>query len=117
MCCREDGNCLYRAFAHMIYKNQNEHHRTRKESVEQMEKFKEFFQGFFWRGWDYIIRRKKRSDGTEWGDHVDIIAMSKIYNIRVNVYEYNQKFKKIETVLEQNKELKDLPIPNSFGTM
>jgi len=43
--------------------------------------------------------------------------MSNIYNIRVNVYEYNQKLKKIETVLEQNKELKDLPIPNSFGTM
>ena len=38
---------------------------------------------------------KQKEQDKEWGDHVDITALSELYNVRVRVYEYDEQMEKM----------------------
>ncbi|ETO01103.1 hypothetical protein RFI_36337, partial [Reticulomyxa filosa] len=53
---------------------------------------KDFFQNFIL---DFEETLKQKSRQYECGDHVDINAMSELYNVRVQVYELNKATNKL----------------------
>jgi len=83
-----DGNCLYRGFAVCIYGREDEHERVRQECCEYMHQQRQFFENFI-PDFDETMALKNKQ--YEWGDHVDIIAMSELYNVRVHIYEYDKE--------------------------
>lgn len=83
----EDGNCLYRAWAYQIYGDAEKYHmKVRKECCDYVEKHQDFF-GLYMPGFHEELA-KKRVKG-EWGDHVDIVAMSELYNVPVKIFQLN----------------------------
>merc|ERR1719412_3112078 len=81
----EDGNCLYRAFAYQIYGNANTHHqKVRKECCDYIDENKAFFSLYIP---DFEKEMVKKRQKGEWGDHVDIIAMSELYNVPVRIFQ------------------------------
>merc|ERR1712130_355788 len=53
-----------------------------------MRKNMTFFQNFIP---DFDQRMKEKEQEYEWGDHVDITALSELYNVRVRVFEYDHQ--------------------------
>jgi len=105
----EDGNCLYRAWAHQIYGDANKfHNQVRKECCDYIEDNKEFFA--FWIP-DFEDEMKKKRKKGEWGDHVDIMAMSEKYNVPVKIYELDFPRKQLnQTEFGFEKGTEDLPV-------
>ncbi|ETO22383.1 hypothetical protein RFI_14817, partial [Reticulomyxa filosa] len=68
-----------------------------------------FFENFIL-DWDETLRQK--SQQYEWGDHVDINAMSELYNVRVQVYELNKATNKLYMSYDQgvHENTQDLPV-------
>jgi len=101
-----DGNCLYRGFAVCIYGKEDEHERVRQECCQYMNQQREFFENFI-PDFDETMALKNKQ--YEWGDHVDIIAMSERYNVRVHIYEYDKERDVAMRTLASGGEL-ELPI-------
>jgi len=81
----EDGNCLYRAWAFQIYGDAEKYHdKVRKECCQYIQSNKGYFLNFI-PNFD-IEMAKKRKRG-EWGDQIDIIAMSELYNVPVKIFQ------------------------------
>jgi len=83
-----DGNCLYRCFALEIYGDANKHVKTRQECCEYIRDNQKFFENFIP---DFDERMLQKEKQYEWGDHVDINAMSELYNVRVRVFELDKE--------------------------
>lgn len=84
-----DGNCLFRAIAYQTYGNEHYHELVRAKCLRYIEVERDYFSDFIDGGKeamdDYIYR--KSTDGV-WGDHVEIQAMSEIYDRSVEIYSY-----------------------------
>ena len=93
-----DGNCLYRCFATEIYGNTDEHLKVRAEGISYMKNNKKFFQNFIL---DFEENIKQKAQQYEWGDHVDITALSELYNVRVRVFELEEGSKKLYMSFDQ----------------
>ena len=104
-----DGNCLFRCFATEIYGNTNKHGLVRWRCCGYLRKNQAFFENFIP---DFESRMKEKEQTREWGDHVDIIAFSELYNVRVRVYEYDDQMKTMIVRSDQGaySEAMDLPI-------
>eukprot|EP01083_Nonionella_stella_P170491 580294_1 len=81
-----DGNCLYRCFAINIYADTDKHMLVRRDCCQYMRQNKSFFVNFIP---DFEERLREKEAEYEWGDHVDITALSELYNVRVRVFEYD----------------------------
>ena len=88
----EDGNCLYRCFATEIYGNANEHLKVRAEGIKYIKSNEKFFDNFML---DFAQNIKQKAQEYEWGNHVDITALSELYNVRVRVFELEKGGKKL----------------------
>ena len=84
---KPDGNCLFRAVAHQVIGDQEQHAAFRAEAVKYMRNNKEqFFDNF-------IVGDKARDDycnemekdGT-WGDHIALSAMARLLRLNVRVH-------------------------------
>ena len=66
-----DGNCLFRAFAHQLYGNEDLHNIIRQKCMDYMEQNASFYSHFIADSTftDYIIERRKEG---VWGDHLEI---------------------------------------------
>eukprot|EP01084_Bolivina_argentea_P244400 409418_1 len=87
-----DGNCLYRCFAINIYNDTMKHMLVRNECCKYMRNNREFFENFIP---EFDLRMNEKVQEYEWGDHVDIIALSELYNVRVRVFEYDKNDSKL----------------------
>lgn len=84
-----DGNCLFRSVSHQVYGDPAFHLVIRNKCMDYMESEADFFSRFTL-GNDFgAYVSKLRRDG-EWGDHVEIQAMSEIYDRPVEVYAYSE---------------------------
>jgi hypothetical protein len=87
-----DGNCLFRSVAHQIYGDAAYHRMVRQYCVDYIQEEVDFFTNYIVGGdvdfKSYVA--DMRRDGA-WGDHVEIQAMSEIYNRPVEVYAYSHK--------------------------
>lgn len=92
----EDGNCLFRAIAHQAYGNEEQHKIVRQKCMEYIKVEKEYFSSFVEGGKEQIAEYidDKCKDGV-WGDHIEIQAMSEIYDRPIEIYAYSNKPMKI----------------------
>jgi len=93
-----DGNCLYRCFATQIYGDTNLQSKVRAECCQYMRSNDKFFKNFIP---DFEVRMKEKEQEYEWGDHVDITALSELYNVRVRVFEYDHQQKGLYRSFDQ----------------
>ncbi|CEM35289.1 unnamed protein product [Vitrella brassicaformis CCMP3155] len=84
-----DGNCLFRSVADQMYGNPDLHRLVRTKCMEYMEAEREYFQQFVTDRFEEHVHRMKQ-DG-EWGDDVEIEAMSEMYDCRIEIYGYSNE--------------------------
>merc|ERR1712176_1208356 len=103
-----DGNCLYRCFATEIYGDTNKQSFVREECCKYMRKNQDFFQNFIP---DFDQRMMEKEQEYEWGDHVDITALSELYNVRVRVFEYDKDSQKLYMSFDQGEHEDTVNLP------
>ena len=85
----DDGNCLFRSFAHQIYGDQSLHKIVRKKCCEYIAHHKQHFQIYLvtniYRTMDEYLN-SMREDRT-WGGNFEIVALNELYQRPVEVYE------------------------------
>lgn len=82
-----DGACLFRGVSHQIYGDEDMHGEVRRLCLDYMEKNREHFEQFITEDFTAYIARKRRP--TVHGNHVELQAISEIYNRPIEIYEYN----------------------------
>ena len=87
---KEDGNCLFRSVSHQVYGDAAHHALVRESCMRYIEEEKGFFQNFIaGESFEQYIGRMKL-DG-EWGDNVELQAMSEIYERPIEIYAYSHR--------------------------
>lgn len=85
----EDGNCLFRSISHQVYGTQAHHKLVRLKCVEYMRYESFYFQNFITGGPEEFNEYcEKMMRNGEWGGHVEIQAMSEIYQRRIEIFSY-----------------------------
>uniref|UniRef100_W8BX61 ubiquitinyl hydrolase 1 n=1 Tax=Ceratitis capitata TaxID=7213 RepID=W8BX61_CERCA len=82
----EDGACLFRSISLQIYGDEDMHDVVRQHVMDYICKNREYFSQFVTEDINSYIKRKRRKDSH--GNHIEIQAMSEIYNRPVEVYCY-----------------------------
>ncbi|XP_014095246.2 serine-rich adhesin for platelets isoform X2 [Bactrocera oleae] len=82
----EDGACLFRSISLQIYGDEEMHDVVRQHTMDYIYKNREYFSHFVTEDINSYIKRKRRKDSH--GNHIEIQAMSEIYNRPVEVYSY-----------------------------
>jgi OTU domain-containing protein 5 len=83
-----DGNCLFRSFSDQLYGTPEHHDLVRRMCAEYIASERNYFEQFVAEPFNQFLERIQR-DG-EWGDDVEIEALSEIYDCRVEIYDsYN----------------------------
>merc|ERR1712129_133863 len=91
-----------------IYGDTNKQSSMRKECCQYMRANQDFFQNFIP---DFDQRMKEKEQEYEWGDHVDITALSELYNVRVRVFEYDKDNAKLYMSFDQGMDDETVNLP------
>eukprot|EP00457_Paulinella_chromatophora_P000600 gb/GEZN01000600.1/.p1 GENE.gb/GEZN01000600.1/~~gb/GEZN01000600.1/.p1 ORF type:complete len:598 (-),score=100.62 gb/GEZN01000600.1/:72-1865(-) len=83
-----DGNCLFRSVSHQMYGTPDYHELVRSKCVEYIISEKLYFASYIPGNFDLYVS-EMRKPGT-WGDHVEIQAMSEIYDRPIQIYAYSE---------------------------
>ncbi|CAG0893177.1 unnamed protein product [Darwinula stevensoni] len=84
---REDGACLFRAVADQVYGDQEMHSVVRRHCMDYMAKNADYFAQYVTEDFDAYVNRKRQEFSH--GNHVEIQALSEMYNRTVEVYCYS----------------------------
>jgi len=85
----EDGNCLFRSFSDQLYGTPEHHALVRDRCSKYIASERDYFEQFVTEPFEQFLARIQREG--EWGDDVEIEAVSEIYDCRVEIYApYNQ---------------------------
>jgi len=79
-----DGNCLFRSFSDQLYGTPEHHLLVRDRCSKYIASEREYFEQFVAEPFDAFLARMRREG--EWGDDVEIEALSEIYDCRVEIY-------------------------------
>jgi len=82
----EDGACLFRAVADQIYGDQEMHASVRKLCMDYMAKNGDYFSQYVTEDFNAYIERKRLNHIH--GNHIEMQAMSEIFNRPIEVYHY-----------------------------
>lgn len=83
---RPDGNCLFRALAHVVW-NDAEHHQTLRARIMQyLVQERDYFSQFVAEDFMRYVRRKSR-DGTH-GNHLELQAAAELFGRPIEVFSY-----------------------------
>ncbi|XP_055688066.1 OTU domain-containing protein 5 [Lutzomyia longipalpis] len=85
----EDGACLFRAISLQIYGDQDMHEVIRKQALDYIYQNREYFAQFVTEDISSYVQRKRQNHVH--GNHIEIQAMSEIYNRPVELYCYQTK--------------------------
>lgn len=107
-----DGNCLFRAISLQIYGNPEHHMELRERCVEYMRKNEEHYKHFIEEDFSQYIQRKSRP-GVH-GNHVEIQAVSELYNRPVEVYRPHESTTKPMNIFQAMYTTTDIPIRLSY---
>ncbi|XP_048583216.1 OTU domain-containing protein 5 [Nematostella vectensis] len=83
----EDGACLFRSVADQVYGDQEMHGVVRKHCMDYMLKNMDYFSQYVTEDFRSYIRRKR--DNHCHGNHVEMQALSEMYNRTIEVYQYS----------------------------
>uniref|UniRef100_A0A340TB79 ubiquitinyl hydrolase 1 n=1 Tax=Anopheles minimus TaxID=112268 RepID=A0A340TB79_9DIPT len=82
----EDGACLFRAISLQIYGDQEMHEVIRQQTMDYIHKNREYFAQFVTEDIAEYVERKRANHVH--GNHIEIQAMSEMYNRSVELYCY-----------------------------
>ena len=85
----DDGNCLFRALADQVYGDQEQHVVVRDRACKYMDLHREKFSQFIdtdviFRDFSHYLKNMRKLK--TWGGNLEIIAISELYQRRVEVY-------------------------------
>lgn len=83
----EDGACLFRAISYQIYGDQDMHDTIRQHCMDYIYKNREYFEQFLTEDIHSYVKRKRQNHLH--GNHIEIQAMSEMYNRPVELYCYD----------------------------
>ncbi|KAF5273382.1 hypothetical protein FQR65_LT04674 [Abscondita terminalis] len=83
----EDGACLFRAIADQVYGDQEFHYTVRTQCMDYIVKNQDFFAPYVTEDFDKYVERKRRWNVH--GNHLEIQALSEMYNRSIEVYCYH----------------------------
>ena len=83
-----DGNCLYRALSHQIYKNEDYYKTVKSNLLEYILINKNFYKDFIVGGIENIplYIKIKNLEGV-WGDNIELHAFYELYDVNIDIYE------------------------------
>lgn len=84
---KEDGACLFRAVADQVFGDEEMHGAVRQHCLDYIVKNADFFRAYITEDFDRYVERKRRENCH--GNHIEMIALSEIYNRPIEVYEYS----------------------------
>lgn len=84
---REDGACLFRAIADQVFGDQDMQQSVRKHCMDYIASNEDAFAPFVSENFQTYVQRKRRDDC--FGNHIEIAAMSEMYNRVIEVYCYS----------------------------
>ncbi|KAG5673516.1 hypothetical protein PVAND_003558 [Polypedilum vanderplanki] len=82
----EDGACLFRAISYQIYGDQDMHDIIRQQTMDYIYQNREYFEQFLTEDIHSYVKRKRQNHLH--GNHIEIQAMSEMYNRPVELYCY-----------------------------
>lgn len=83
----EDGACLFRAISYQIYGDQDMHDIIRQQTMDYIYQNREYFEQFLTEDIHSYVKRKRQNHLH--GNHIEIQAMSEMYNRPVELYCYD----------------------------
>lgn len=83
----EDGACLFRAISCQIYGDQDMHDMIRQQTMDYIYQNREYFNQFLTEDIHSYVKRKRQNHLH--GNHIEIQAMSEMYNRPVELYCYD----------------------------
>jgi OTU-like cysteine protease/RNA binding activity-knot of a chromodomain len=98
----KDGNCLFRAVAYQIYGTVDKHEELRQAVYDYMEHNSAFFSIWEEDFDNYVARQRNRN---MWGGHVELVAMREMFNVDMQVYDYEHTAKPKPLDLESDLKL------------
>ncbi|CAF1226100.1 unnamed protein product [Adineta steineri] len=84
---QEDGACLFRAVSDQVFGDEEMHATVRQNCMDYIVKNADFFGPYITEDFDHYITRKRLQHCH--GNHIEMIALSEIYNRPIEVYEYS----------------------------
>ncbi|CAF1160883.1 unnamed protein product [Rotaria sordida] len=84
---QEDGACLFRAISDQVFGDEEMHSIVRQNCMDYIVKNADFFRAYITEDFDQYITRKRRQNCH--GNHIEMIALSELYNRPIEVYEYS----------------------------
>jgi len=81
-----DGNCLFRSISYQVYGDSQYHGVLREKCMDYVEAERTFFINYIDGDFKEYVNRMRQNG--EWGDNVEIQAMSELYGRRVEIYAY-----------------------------
>lgn len=82
----EDGACLFRSISDQVYGDQEFHFQVRQDCMNYIVKNRDFFEPYVTEDFDQYVARKRKWNVH--GNHLEIQAMSELYNRTIEVYCY-----------------------------
>lgn len=82
----EDGACLFRAISYQLYGDQEMHDMIRQRTMDYIFQNREYFAQFITEDITHYVNRKRQNHLH--GNHIEIQAMSEMYNRPVELYCY-----------------------------
>lgn len=82
----EDGACLFRAISYQMYGDQDMHDIIRQQTMDYIYQNREYFEQFLTEDIHSYVKRKRQNHLH--GNHIEIQAMSEMYNRPVELYSY-----------------------------
>lgn len=82
----EDGACLFRAISFQLYGDQEMHDIIRQQTCDYIYQNREYFAQFITEDITNYVNRKRQNHLH--GNHIEIQAMSEMYNRPVELYCY-----------------------------
>jgi len=84
---QEDGACLFRAVSDQVFGDEEMHSTVRQNCMDYIVKNADFFRAYITEDFDQYVNRKRRQNCH--GNHIEMIALSELYNRPIEVYEYS----------------------------
>lgn len=82
----EDGACLFRSIADQVYGDQEFHYQVREDCMNYIVQNRDYFEPYVTEDFDKYVTRKRTWNVH--GNHLEIQAMSELYNRTIEVYCY-----------------------------
>lgn len=111
---RPDGHCLYSACAHSIGKSEPQDYRhVRTAAAEFMTSHSDDFAPFMEEPIESYTRKIK--DTAEWGGHLELQAIAKVFSVNINVLQANGHIEEVKPEQASGKEIWLAYYKHSFG--